>query len=180
MSLFDPDAWDGNVESLPAVIRAKMEGQTPVVKSPEQLAADDALLEDRVQRLLNKRNVDAHLSAIQLRAPADTFAGQSAKFRTAVTNGGLTVDQATDLFFPKGSDGVDTLTPPPRDPAGTAGGLAPPPNAQAGVWTQERVAEQLMTLRKMPMSKALAWRRDPANAAFLKEEMKSYSAGSSL
>ena len=180
MTLFDPDAWDGTLESLPENMRAKLAGTTPTPPTADAIAAKDAEMDERVSRLLNKRTIDQHLSAIAARAPAETFVEKSAKFRQAVSAGGLTVDQATELYFPKGDVAADTLTPPPRDPAATGGGLAPPPITDGGAWTPERVAEQRKALRQMPMSKALAWRRDEANAAFLKAEMTSYAAGSSL
>jgi len=181
MSLFDSDSWDGNIATLPDDLRLKMEAASkPAAPTTEEVQRQDAEFDARVQKALNSRNIDAHLSTIKDRVSAENYEATATKFKKAVGSGGLSLDQASALFFPKGEDGADTLAPPPRDPAATGVGLPAPPVAAGGAWTDDKVTEQRAALRQMPMSKALKWRRDPANKGFLDAEMKSYSASSSL
>lgn len=168
--LFDPTTWDGNLDSLPPEIRSKVQSK------PDTQSADDKAFEDRVTAALNKRTTQAHLDGVRGRVSADKYEEASSRFRRAVEQGGLSVDQAEKLYFPPTTGGEDTLTKPPVDPAG--GGSTPSGGTPSAEWTDERVSEQRGKLRRMPMSEALSFRRDPANKKYLVEEMKLYNTKS--
>ena len=182
MGLWDPEAWDGKIESLPEQVRAKLPQPAPQ-ETPEQKAAREAAREREIGDVLNKRNVEAHIEQVRSRVPADKFDAAATSFRKAVLQGGVTLDQASSLFFPPTPPAKTDLQPPPKDPAGatasaganaTAGAGATAAATQGGEWTESKVREKQAELRKLTMSQQIAFRREPANADFLKAEIKLY------
>jgi|15BtaG_2_1085339.scaffolds.fasta_scaffold00049_19 hypothetical protein len=173
MALFDTETWDGKPESLPEEIRNSL------APKPDP-AEEDRKFNDRVQSALNKRAIDSHLSSVKSRVGNDLYEAKSEQFRKAVTQGGLSIDEASSLYFPASNHGADSLKKPPVDPAGSGAPTPPSPTGQEHEWTRERVMEQQTSLRKMSFKNARKWREQPENADFVKAELNNYSASNKL
>ena len=168
MALFDPEAWDGELSSLPAELREKLTAKT--VTTPEDTAAADAAFEDRIERALNRRTIDSALSGIKSRVSEERFTAAEKQFRQAVSLGGLSIDQASATFFPAEKGSSDFT--PGRDPAGGAG--TPTGGGGGSEWTAEAIAEQKNKLRRMSFSVAQKWRKD--NPKYTSAEMQGYAS----
>jgi len=172
MALWDPESWDGKEETLPDSVRDyfKNKDVPAEMTGEEKEAAQEAAFE----KFLSKKSVASHLDSVRSRVPADKFEAASAKFRNAVEKGGVSIEDASKLYFPVGESQTHELggKPKVKDPASLqqTPGAGPPP--AEGDWSEEKVMEQRKALRKMTFSQALKWRSDPKNAAYLKEELK--------
>jgi len=174
MTLFDISTWDGNPDSLPAEVRGAFDASIAAKQeTPDAKAAREREFNDRINANLNQRRVEDHISTVRARVSAEKFDDASEGFKRAVLKGGVSMDAATNIYFPQSETPDADLAPPPSDPAARPG-TPPAPNSAPAEWNKETIMAQTNELRKMSMAKALAWRRDPANKAFVSAEMKGY------